>query len=721
MQISQGIPDVDSMTGTVVKNNNSAAKIYFTGVSDTWEITGRMKQEDLTNLVLQGFAVKGSREADNSVLQEDGKTYSGTWYKAEKETVFYGHHEGFAVVGDSWNYDYNTIVKTSAAGQAKYYIYNAAQIKYFYNATETQPRESKEIDFRLLVSDDRLYLWIDDVLSWRIPLTSPSFGGYEAGSMYQLGLAIAGEAGEVRYEALSVQTGSAVHTEDIPKFVVKESNMDSVDAVLGKVERTDASTVKTLYFAGTDKDNKSTQWEVSGIIYRKNLTDNVLMGFAVRSGSVTSQFFGHTQGFVKTPTWTYYNTVQYNSEYVFNPEIQQFFGSQKSRLEIEFRALIEDDILYVFFDDVLSWKIPLTESKFGGFQAGSSYDFGITFNNIDIGTAGFKNLTVKSGKEILTDEDFFIRDTYVLADNGTYYLYGTRFSGSFDVFTSKDLIVWEKQAPCYEHDNDSWFIENDYWAPEVYKYTNPDTGETAYYMFATFRGEARKRGTVILKADSPLGPFKEWSVDSCDSSCYGPVTPSEQQCLDGTLYIEDGVPYMIYCYEYTDSAAKNIGEMYYIQLSKDLKKAVGSPVKMFDAKTSISNSGVTRYVTDGPEIYQAADGNLFLLWSTFVQTDGSDTDKYVQLQFRSRNKKLVGATWEYNEIYSTLYGAGTSGTNDFDGGHGMIFSGFDGVDYLILHTPNMWYRTNSNKTCLERSKIFKVEYDTQTKWLTLVK
>lgn len=729
------------MTGTVVKNDASVAKVYFEGTSDTWEVTGKMKQEDLTNLVLQGFVVNGSREADNSTLQEDD-TYSGTYFTANKETIFYGHHEGFVTVG-AWDFSYNTISRTnsdSTAGAAKYYIYNADQINYFRDTNLTDEitnndtlRTLSVIDFRLILADDILYLWIDDVLSWRIPLTNSSFGGYEPGSLYQLGLAIADEAGEVKYEELSVKSGDAVDLDEITRFVVKESNMDYVDPILGIAERTDESVDKTLYFAGTGKNNTATQWEVSGTMYRNNLTDNILMGFAVRGENIVNQFFGQHQGFVETaPNWTYYNTVSNNDSYIFNTNIQEFFGNAKSKLEIAFRALIEDDVLYVYFDDVLSWKIPLTDAKFGGFTAGTSYEFGLTFNGgeNDTGTAGFKDLTVKSGREILTDEELFVRDAYVLTDNDTYYLYGSRFGGVFDVFTSKDLITWEKQAPCYEHDDNSWFIDTDYWAPEVHKYKNPDTNETAYYMFATFRGNQvtskRLRGTAILKADSPLGPFKEWSVDSGNSSIYGPVTPSTQQCLDGTLYIEDGIPYIIYCYEYSDLAANNVGKMYYVQLSKDLKQAVGSPIEMFDARTIINNdSGVTSYVIDGPEIYQASDGNLFLLWSTFVLQEGQSAKQYVQLQLRSDNEKLVGATWEYDEMHSILYGDGEpttenpQETNDFDGGHGMVFKGFDGNEYLILHTPNNWYKSKYKRNCLERSKIFNITYNTETKWFEL--
>lgn len=722
------------MTGTVVKNDASVAKVYFEGTSDTWEVTGKMKQEDLTNLVLQGFAVKGSREADNSVLQEDG-TYSGAYYTENKETLFYGHHEGFVPAG-SWTFNYNTISKnaTIGAGAAKYYVFNEAAKNYFLDATEESPRTVSEIEFRLVLADDILYFWIDDVLSWRIPLTNSTFGGYEAGSLYQLGLAIANKAGEVRFEELHVKTGNNVDLLGIPSFVAKSSNVDLVDNIAGIVERTDSSATKEIIFAGTDSSNNDTQWEVTGTMYRNVLSEFVHMGFVVKNGTVTNRLYGQHQGFVETtPSWTYYNTVSNanHGSFVFNTDIEAFFSqSNRSRTEIDFRAILADDILYVYFDDVLSWKIPLTDSKFGGFEANSSYQFGLAFNSGDIGTVGVKNLKVKSGKAILTNKDFLIRDAYVLAENDTYYMYGSRFGGSFDVFTSKDLITWKKQVPCFIHGDNSWGIKSDYWAPEVHKYTNPDTNETAYYMFATFRGNeetsTRLRGTAILKADSPLGPFKEWSVDSGNHSIFGPVTPETQQCLDGTLHVENGIPYIIYCYEYSDDAANNIGEMYYVQLSNDLKRAIGAPVRMFDAKTIINNNtGVDAYITDGPEIYKATDGTLLLLWSTFIMNEGQETKQYLQLQLKSSNGMLVGSTWEYDENYSILYGNGEPNatnpqvTDNFDGGHGMVFKGFDGNEYLILHTPNSWYKSQYNRNCLERSKIFNITYDTETKWLKL--
>ena len=61
-------------------------------------------------------------------------------------------------------------------------------------------------------------------------------------------------------------------------------------------------------------------------------------------------------------------------------------------------------------------------------------------------------------------------------------------------------------------------------------------------MFVSFKNETECRGTQILKANSPFGPFELHSD--------GPVTPRDWECLDGTLWVEDGTPYMIFCHEW---------------------------------------------------------------------------------------------------------------------------------------------------------------------------
>lgn len=143
---------------------------------------------------------------------------------------------------------------------------------------------------------------------------------------------------------------------------------------------------------------------------------------------------------------------------------------------------------------------------------------------------------VQAAQPVISD-DLYIRDPFVLLDNGVYYLYGTRGFGQLEVFTSDNLYSWESQGACFIGDAEFWGnavadledAEHAYWAPEVHKYTYK--GETAYYMLATFTqaGTTNQQASAILKAESPLGPFEPWSD--------GPITPAGHSCLDATLYL----------------------------------------------------------------------------------------------------------------------------------------------------------------------------------------
>ena len=56
-------------------------------------------------------------------------------------------------------------------------------------------------------------------------------------------------------------------------------------------------------------------------------------------------------------------------------------------------------------------------------------------------------------------EQINIRDPFVLFENGTYYLYGTRaenfgcYTKGFDVYVSKDLENWSAPTPCFDSEN----------------------------------------------------------------------------------------------------------------------------------------------------------------------------------------------------------------------------------------------------------------------------
>lgn len=256
--------------------------------------------------------------------------------------------------------------------------------------------------------------------------------------------------------------------------------------------------------------------------------------------------------------------------------------------------------------------------------------------------------------------DINIRDPFVLYEEGVYYLYGTRAAGfgyevgGFDVYTSRDLINFSEPICCFNSEK-AGLNNGVNWAPEVHRYNG------RYYMLATFTQENGLRGTYILSSDSPLGEFSLHSD--------GAVTPNEWESLDGTLYIEDGVPYLVFCHEHTQIVD---GTVCYIKLSQNLKCAQSEPVVLFAGSSpewADKKAEGEHYITDGPFMYRGIEGELFLIWSTFVG------HKYCQCVAKSDNSSISGRFVHLEPLITN------------DGGHGMLFEK-DGTLMLTYHTPN---------------------------------
>ena len=267
-----------------------------------------------------------------------------------------------------------------------------------------------------------------------------------------------------------------------------------------------------------------------------------------------------------------------------------------------------------------------------------------------------------------------IRDPFVLLDHDIYYLYGTRGANCWgeddgiDCYTSRDLTEWEGPTEVF-HKPEGFWADRNYWAPECHLY------EGSYYLFVSFKAEGVCRGTQILKADNPLGPFALHSD--------GPVTPRDWECLDGTLYVsKDKKPYMVFCHEWVQVAD---GTICAVPLKEDLSAADGEPKVLFSAseapwvmtipvseKNKKGLNGKDPYVTDGPYLYRCDDGTLRLIWASF------GAGGYSEACAKSGNGELEGP-WIHDEV--PLFAG--------NGGHGMIFRDREGKKYLTLHAPNV--------------------------------
>jgi beta-xylosidase len=240
-----------------------------------------------------------------------------------------------------------------------------------------------------------------------------------------------------------------------------------------------------------------------------------------------------------------------------------------------------------------------------------------------------------------------------------------------EVYTSTNLERWQGPQPVFVIPPGFW-ADDMVWAPEVHCY------QGKYYLFVTFtsrntlapvpqRPVQVQRGSQILVADSPVGPFRPFQNRA--------HTPADWMALDGTLWVEEGVPWMVFCHEWVQTTD---GTIDYVRLKDDLSDVVGSPLTLFRATDGawvrpFGRQGDANYgfVTDGPFLYRTITGRLLMIWSSFGE------QRYAVGLAASTSGTITGP-WQ--QIEQPLFAA--------DGGHGMIFRTFEGQLMLSIHQPN---------------------------------
>jgi arabinan endo-1,5-alpha-L-arabinosidase len=263
------------------------------------------------------------------------------------------------------------------------------------------------------------------------------------------------------------------------------------------------------------------------------------------------------------------------------------------------------------------------------------------------------------------------RDVCILPDQATrtYYIVGPG-GRSVRQYSSKDLINWTGPKMIYTAPQDVWgeIPVLSIWAPEIHYYKGK------YYLFLTFDTRNKfaeqwrnwlprvTRGSQILAGDSVAGPFTPFQNHS--------TLPTDMMTLDGTLWEEDGIPYMVYCNEWVQVTDGSVG---YVRLKEDLSETAGEPVNLFRGSqgpwTKISDQ-YGCHVTDGPYLHKGKTGKLYLIW-----TSGGKEGMAVGIAI-SESGKLAGP-WKQqaDPVYKT------------DGGHAMLFSTFEGKLMMVLHSP----------------------------------
>lgn len=266
--------------------------------------------------------------------------------------------------------------------------------------------------------------------------------------------------------------------------------------------------------------------------------------------------------------------------------------------------------------------------------------------------------------------DIRVRDPFILADQAskTYFLYAQcgnrrnddRIGLGVEVYRSKDLANWSQPEVAFERPKSNFWGGVDIWAPEVHKFGD------SYFMFVTFPGRVKGRGTQILRADRPEGPF---AVNGDDAN-----TPPDQQCLDGTPWIDsDSTHWLVYCNEWSDIGD---GTVRAVRMTDKWTARRGESILLFRASEApwvrSLNPGRTEFVTDGPFLYRTKGGKLLMIWSSFRKGGN------YALGLVESESGTVKGPWRHSK--DLLFAD--------DGGHGMIFRDLGGNLTLVLHRPN---------------------------------
>lgn len=285
---------------------------------------------------------------------------------------------------------------------------------------------------------------------------------------------------------------------------------------------------------------------------------------------------------------------------------------------------------------------------------------------------------------MVSRKDLRVRDPFIVLHEGVYYLYATTGETTLSFYTSRDLENWNCGGAAFEIPTDFWAFR-DVWAAEVHKYREK------FYLFVSLLGKDGMRGTQIAVSDAPEGPF----VPLCD----GPVTPRSQSCIDGTLYVHEGIPYLFYSHDWPDNYDTEkqayVGQICCARLLTDLTAIQGEPWVVFDSDASPISKATPhhllwqerqslRFGSDAPFVQKLSDGRLLLTWSPYLQ------DNYVVLGAVSESGSVFGP-WTHLE--TPLY--------DQNGGHAMFFRNPEGKLCMCLHGPEV--------EMLERACIFEME------------
>jgi beta-xylosidase len=240
-----------------------------------------------------------------------------------------------------------------------------------------------------------------------------------------------------------------------------------------------------------------------------------------------------------------------------------------------------------------------------------------------------------------------LADPHVILVDGVYYMYATTHTRAYEVFTSTNLVDWEKKTEVFPDSRAGL------WAPDVFHDKN---GSGKFYLYYTANAHIPHRGALdkvvgVAEGPSPLGPFEDKGVLATIS-------------IDGHLY-EEGGKYYFY-YVDLDGGFKIMAQ----RMANPIEKK-GHAVKIiYPTEPWEMKSG---HVTEGPFLLKRGSTYYMMYSGT-----GADSPNYGLGYATSKSpmgpfKKFAGNPIVYR--YGTVLGPG----------HHCVVTGPDNQLWMVYH------------------------------------
>ena len=402
---------ISGATGNVLPNaadgiisitNSGNSETYFAAnaendFSDSWVLSGTIEKENINNSLFLSFGVKDSAGKDQwFCIYENGMARQRYWNWAD----------------------------TRYAPDDVYVFYNQAATSFYWKEGN---QGGEKLNFKLVLKDDVLKAYFGNdthemKLAWSLPLTDATFGGFTAGSSYQLGITTVDPCA-LTISNITAKTGDDVQDEDIPDdggetepaddkfFIASKTDNVTADAKNGKITTSGSGNTETV-FAADAQGGYAASWEMTGTITKNDISQGVFLSFGVRDTSGKDMWFCILEDcMARQRYWNWWDTKYTcdNAHVIFNQAACSFYWKEADQggEKLNFKIVLKDDELKAYFgndkhDMALAWSLPLTESTFGGFNAGSAYQIGIT--TVDPCALTITDISVVTGDAVGSNE-----------------------------------------------------------------------------------------------------------------------------------------------------------------------------------------------------------------------------------------------------------------------------------------------------------------------------